>query len=661
VAQKFRWGIAVLILAISVFANSWLQYYGQSEIRDVAKTKDGILWAALGHGLQERLANGQAKVYAPGNNGLGAADFVQVFALPSGDIIAASGNGILVRKNKNSNNFETISSSYVEKKRSLLRGLGQIAENILILPFGNSLSFFDYSASRSVITLTQLGSSSLEEYAIKRVAVKEDTIWVDLESFVWKRRINWGEIHKDNFLADPNSWIEAKDKKIPFAEVPKPAESAIVNFSVERVKTVSLISGKYAIAWDYASFSKMQHGNWSEAYKANQSVHGDDQKSYLTKSLALLPNENFAAGMWGPGILTYDNTMLQNGWFHSTNSRNACPTEFSNTAQGYTLAQGLVAAPDFSGYIFSYVSENNYGLGFADYSGKSPASCSKADSASSPVAFSIIALENKFGIWEIYAAWRSSLESTSGGVDFYEVLNPKNFRPVLKKKWNLPFGSPIDFAFDSRGILWAVSQSEIFYLDKENDEWKKPSSIRGFSGGTISALETDAQNGLWVATLGDGAYFFSQASDSPDSLRAKQFKVKDGLLSEFVYDIAIDTVIGRVYFANDLGLSIYITAQVRNGQNHMQDGAPKTIAYPNPFRPGQHNTVTIDYITEKSSVYIIDSFGKRVRFFKGSELKGGAAIWDGKNESGKIVAPGVYHYIASDGKNVAKGKILVDR
>jgi predicted dehydrogenase len=657
--------VLVLIFAFSAFANGWLNYYGQSEIRDVAKTKDGVLWSALAHGLQERSANGQTKVYTPGNNGLEAADFVQVFALPNGDIIAASGSGILVRKNKNSRQFATISSSYAENKRSLLRGLGQIAENILILPFSNSLSFFDYSTNRSVITLRKLGSSSLEEYAIKRVAVKGDTVWVDLEAFVWKKHIKWKTIHEDNFLFDPDSWIEVKDKKIPFAEEQKSKDSASVNFPMERAKTISLISGGYAIVWgnDYTNFSKMQHNYWSGPYWANMSSYGDDQKNYLTKSLALLPNENFATGMWGAGVLTFDSKMQMTGWFHSKSPLGSkCPTAFSDkTNDGWTLVQGLVAAPDLSGYIFSYVSESSYGLGFVDYSGKNQANCSKSDNASSSAAFSIIVQENKFGVWEIYVAWKNSLESNSGGVDFYEVSNPENFQPALKRKWALPFGSPVDFAFDSRGVLWAVSQSEIFYLDKEDDEWKKPSYIRGFGGGIISALETDAQNGLWVATLGDGAYFFSQASDSPDSLRAKQFKVKDGLLSETVYDIAIDTVVGRVYFANDLGLSVYITAQVRSGQNHMQDGAPKTIAYPNPFRPREHNAVTIDYITEKSSVYILDSSGKRVRFFKGSELKGGAAIWDGKNENGKTVAPGLYHYIAADGKKVAKGKIIVER
>jgi predicted dehydrogenase len=666
--------LLVLILAVSALADSWIQYYGQSDVRDVAKTKDGTLWAALAHGLQERPAKGQAKTYTPGNNGLEAADFAQIFALPSGDIIAASKNGTLVRKNKNSSRFETISTSFAEKKRSLEIGdscKGKLANNILILPFKGALAFFDYSTNRSVITLTQIKSSSLEEHSVKRVAVKEDTIWIDLSKFVWKRHMNWNELHSDNFLADPNSWEEVKDKKIPFAEEPKQIDTAIVNFPMRWVKTISVMPGQYAIAWDYYSFIKMQNANWGWA--ENESGYGDDQKTYYTKSLALLPNGYFAAGMWGPGLLTFDNILASNNrmpmnrYYHSTNSENKCPTAFSNSAiDGYTLVQGLVAAPDFSGYIFSYVSQTNYGLGFASYDGKNAATCAEAQNASSSVAFTITAKENK-GVWEIYAAWRSSLESSSGGVDFYEVSNPKNFQPVLKKKWALPFGSPIDFAFDSKGTLWAVSQAEIFYLDKEDKEegeygkWKKPGSIRGFNGGIISALETDAQNGLWLSTIGDGAYFFSQTNDSPDSLRAKQFKVKNGLLSEIVYDIAIDTIKGRVYFANDFGLSIYNTALVRNAQGYMQSGAPKTIAYPNPFRPSQHNTVTIDNVTEKSSVYILDSFGKRVKFFGKGELKGGAAIWDGKNENGRTVAPGVYHYIAADGKKIAKGKIIIER
>jgi len=166
---------------------------------------------------------------------------------------------------------------------------------------------------------------------------------------------------------------------------------------------------------------------------------------------------------------------------------------------------------------------------------------------------------------------------------------------------------------------------------------------------------------LWIGTSGDGAYSFSQINGSPDSLAAKRIRIKDGLLNENIYDIAIDTIKGLVYFAHDLGISVYSTALVRNTSDYMQSDAPKPIAYPNPFRPEQHKVLKIDFISESSSLYILDSSGKRVRFFKGNELQGGMAIWDGRNESGKLVAPGLYYFMASDKKNVAKGKILVER
>jgi len=650
--------IFILAFAVSAFAQNWVHYSGQNQVRDVAKTEDGTLWAAFAYGLQERSANGQTKSYMPGNNNLQAADFVQIFALPSSNIIAVSKNGALVRKNKSSKNFETISNSFATQKRNMLQGLGKRAGNILILPFEGAIALFDYSTTnRSVITLTQIGTNSLAEYEIKRIAVKEDSVWVDLGEFVWKRQIIWSEIHKDNFLADPNSWIKAEKKEMPIEEE-KPKYAASGSNFLERVKTISISrDGNNAVAWGndgYNHFSRMRNGEWGEVFLIND--FDNDQKNYQTKSLATLGNGNFASGWWGAGVSVFNNDAIS--WLNSNSTGNICPTEFSNSASGYTLVQGLVPSPNYSGYIFSYVSESKYGLGVVDNNGKNY-NCIKSSEASSPVAFSIIARENEAAEWEIYAAWKSSLESGTGGVDFYKVSDPKNFQPILNEKWALSFGMPIDFAFDSKGVLWAVSSSKIFYLDEKENEWKEPSYIRGFNGGVISALEADAQNGLWIATLGEGAYSFSQKTQ--DSLTAKNFKTKDGLLNETVYDIAIDTIKGLVYFAHDFGLSVFSTPLVRNASDYMQSGSPKVIAYPNPFRPNMHSNVTIDHVNEKSSVYILDSSGKRVRFFRREDLRGGAVVWDGKNESGKLVAPGLYHYIASDGKNTAKGKIIIER
>ena len=633
-----------------VCAKDWEHYTGQSEVRDVVAMENGTLWAAFAWGLQERLANGTENTYMPGSNNLQAADFVQLFALPGGDVIAASKNGILVRKKKSSKNFEIINNAFAEKKRNLLQGLGKRAENILILPFEGALAFFDYEQSRPVITIEISG--------IKRVAVKNDSIWLDLEAEVWKRKIDWKKIYDDRFLADISSW--EKTDKIPFEEIAKPGYAPNnLNLPMKNVRSIAVSSGGDVIAWgnDCNYVSRMRNGQWSEAFAANQSGYEDGQEWAMgTKSLAMLPNGNFGIGMWGPGFISYNAENYKIGWFHSTNSGNMCPTEYSNNVGGYTIVLGATEAPDFSGYIFSFLGAANYGFAFVNNNGQ--IQCAKDEKASSPAASSVIAGKNETGAWEIYVAWKYSRDSKDGGVDFY-LSRQDNFSPVLQEKWPLKFEAPIDFAFDSKGILWAVSSTRIFYLDKKDNEWKEPSYIRGFAGSIISSLEADAQNGLWISTLGDGAYSFSQSS--PDTLVAKQYKIKDGLLSESIYDIAIDTIKGKVYFAHDLGLSVYSTALVRNASGYMQGDSRKPIAYPNPFRPGEHKFVTIDYISEKSSVYILDSSGKRVRFFKGGDLRGGAVVWDGKNESGKPVAPGLYYYVASDGKNTAKGKILVQR
>jgi len=651
----------LIIAVLLTYAKDWTHYTRQNEVRDVVLADNGTLWAAFAWGLQERLENKTENSYMPGSNNLEVADFVQIFDLPGGDIIAASRNGSLVRKNKNSKNFETISNSYAEKKRELLTGLGKRASNILILPFKGALAFFDYEQKYSIITLSQIGSSSIESFPIKRIAVEGDSLWIEFDRAIWKRKIEWNKISEDRFLADPNSWKEAD--RIPKEKARPNYVPNGPHFSLVRVNAIYVLSGRGAIAWgdDYYNFSRMQNERWGESFIANASPYGDDQKNYPTKSLAMLPNENFATGMWGPGLLIFDRNSQMTKWFHSSNTGNTCPTEWSNRADaGWTIVQGVTPDPDFSGFLFSFFSDGNYGFGFVDNNFK--AKCFKSTKASSAVASSIIVKKNEAGEWEIYIAWKSSMDSKDGGVDFYKAIpskNSENFSPIWQNAWTLPFGSPIEFAFDSDGILWAISNSKIFYLFQ--NEWKEPNYIRGFDGGIISTLKTDAQNGLWIGTQGNGAYLLSKISNSPDSLTAKHFRTRNGLLSEMIYDIAIDTIKGKVYFANDLGLSVYSTPIVRGASNYMQGDAPKPIAYPNPFRPKLHSAVTIDYISDKSVLYIFDSSGKRVRFFNSDELRGGAVAWDGKNEDGKLVAPGLYHYMAKDGKKTAKGKIMVER
>jgi len=658
--------VFLLIIAVLLtYAKDWTHYTRQNEVRDVVLMDNGTLWAAFAWGLQERPANKTENNYMPGSNNLEVADFVQIFDLPNGDIIAASRNGSLVRKNKNSKNFETISNSFVEKKRELLQGLGKRANNILLLPFKGALAFFDYEQKYSIITLSQIGTSSLESFSIKRIALEGDSLWIEFDRAIWKRKIDWNKISEDRFLADPNSWKQAD--KIPGEKAKPSYVPTQSDFPLETVRVVSVLPGTGALAWgndDFNYFSRMQNEKWGELFLANAGKFGHDHGSWPAKSLAMQSNGNFAVGFWGAGLVTFDaNFPVANstGWFHSTTSNNTCPTAYKDgVTDGWTIVYGVSATPDIFGFLFTFFSGGNYGFGFVDSNLKSK--CFKPTKASSAVASSIIAKKNEIGEWEIYIAWKSSIDSKEGGIDFYKATPSKNsesFSPVWQNAWTLPFGSPIEFAFDSNGILWAISNSKVFYLFQ--NEWKEPSYIRGFDGGVISALKADAQNGLWIGTQGNGAYLLSKISNSPDSLSARHFRTRNGLLSEMVYDIAIDTIKGKVYFAHNLGLSVYSTAIVRNASNYMQGDAPKPIAYPNPFRPKIHSAVTIDYISNKSIVYIFDSSGRRVRFFNTEELRGGAVAWDGKNEDGILVAPGLYHYMVKDGQKTAKGKIMVER
>ena len=83
---------------------------------------------------------------------------------------------------------------------------------------------------------------------------------------------------------------------------------------------------------------------------------------------------------------------------------------------------------------------------------------------------------------------------------------------------------------------------------------------------------------------------------------------------------------------------------------------------PNPFTPngdGKNDITVIDFaianieITKTLRIHIFDLYGKRIRtvselrtginpFYGDPRYGGKGIIWDGKNDEGKIVLPGVY-------------------
>jgi hypothetical protein len=82
--------------------------------------------------------------------------------------------------------------------------------------------------------------------------------------------------------------------------------------------------------------------------------------------------------------------------------------------------------------------------------------------------------------------------------------------------------------------------------------------------------------------------------------------------------------------------------------------------YPNPFRP-QHAFVIFDKLPAGSTLRIHEPSGRVVRTFHSRDLRGNQAQWDGKNENGRAVMPGVYLFSVTSGSAVQRGKVIVAR
>ena len=84
---------------------------------------------------------------------------------------------------------------------------------------------------------------------------------------------------------------------------------------------------------------------------------------------------------------------------------------------------------------------------------------------------------------------------------------------------------------------------------------------------------------------------------------------------------------------------------------------PAPHAYPNPFNPNTIGNVTFTDIPERSSLILVSISGDVVR--KWNNIMSGELNWNGSNESGSLVAPGVYVWYISGTES--KGKIVVVR
>ena len=173
------------------------------------------------------------------------------------------------------------------------------------------------------------------------------------------------------------------------------------------------------------------------------------------------------------------------------------------------------------------------------------------------------------------------------------------------------------------------------------------------TGNTVNAIAVDGGNRKWIGTLGAGIYLVN--ADGSEIL-AHYTAADSPLLSDNIYDMAIDEQTGRLYITTDCGLCSYETG-VTSTEASLNKSNIKV--YPNPVRRDFSGNVTVSGLTEGAEVKVLSSGSQLVA--RGTAV-GGSWQWDVTQQgSGSRVAPGVYYIMisTSDGKNSVGTKVLV--
>ncbi len=204
------------------------------------------------------------------------------------------------------------------------------------------------------------------------------------------------------------------------------------------------------------------------------------------------------------------------------------------------------------------------------------------------------------------------------------------------------------FKYNPSTLQWV--NDTLYYVDEER--------LFGSVRTTPTSIFLDPFNRIWIGSMENGISMFN-----PDTERfTNYFKPTQPILSNYITTLGYDPVQGNLLIGTPDGLNT-----LRIGRSIKPDTDLNDLkAFPNPFRPAIHSSVQIVNMPEdsmpegtgKCSIY--DSSGALVA--KLTENAFSRFQWDGKSESGKDCASGVYFFVVADASgNIRKGKLALIR
>ena len=238
----------------------------------------------------------------------------------------------------------------------------------------------------------------------------------------------------------------------------------------------------------------------------------------------------------------------------------------------------------------------------------------------------------------------NSNDDIYGYINTYDGLNSNNINALV---------------VDKRGDLWVGTSSGaniITNLNTVSTSGIAPSNINSvyvLSQQTVNCIAVDALNQKWIGT---NAGLLLVNSDGSALLGTYNTK-NSPLLSDQITSLAIDENTGTVYAGTNSGITSFKTAAEKPLESFST-----LFFYPNPFRIGNSGKqLTIEGLVKDSDIKILTISGKLIRQF--TSPGGRVAYWDGRDDSGNLVASGIYLVVAYDteGNNVTTGKVAVLR
>lgn len=660
--------LALLFLVAAVLADEWKVFSRPSPVYGAIPYESGYV-LATGGGIQ--FSTPKINKLFTSADGLGATTFYGV-AQTESKIYAVSEYGLVAAYDKKTGRWKAANRSYLNNKVRVVPGQVLAAENILIIAFENSLAFYDANQEAFLLSVDRIGATSLVTKSPENILVIGDTLFVSLGNEAYSRKMDWDNMAKDMRLVDPISWNKITEKKkmehafwgqgVDVSKIKR--DTVFNNYMLENVYELApMYLGGVVAATPEGWMAYSDGYKWRETIPIWNGV-GSYSSAYdnRMKVFTALSVDVLLTHIWGMGFFIYSDNGYSLFKEITPRNENSCLDEY---LEDYTMAVGTTTAPEESGFLIATSAEKSYGLVYISRDWE--VSC-LSGVGSTPIAGVIASkVDEKTGDWIVYVSSKEAVAANvAGSLDKFIIPPPaKNGgRLLMKEKKNLPTPenrSPLDFAFDKDdGSLWLITMGNLAYMDEDRDTLVQPSSTKGLIGAEYTSMDRDVQGNIWLGTIDKGAFRLAKKGKSKDTLSAIHFTTSNGLLSDRINDMAIDPVLGMAWFAHNGGVTRYTRNDLKNADKFMTKNSPADVkAYPNPFRPKQGYHLFIDNVSEDSFVSIYNRGGALVKSFYDSDILGGRAEWDGTDAKGKLVAPGVYHYVVRKGFRIKTGKIIL--